>query len=219
MKGNKSAPEISSLLRLHYPGSKCSLVFANPFECLVSVMLSAQCTDEKVNKVTPSLFSAYPDPASMSKAPLEDIEAKIHSLGLYKNKAKNLKEASRVLSSLYQGNVPNDYEALVSLPGVGNKTARVVLMESFGAPSFPVDTHVGRVSSRLSLTKEEDSPESKEAKLERLFDKREQALLHHCFIDFGRDICHSQNPECDRCFLREFCRYFSVKNKDLRTGK
>lgn len=217
MKTSK-ASFVSSSLECHYPNAKCSLAFSSPYECLVAVLLSAQCTDEKVNKVTPSLFEKYPDIPSLACSDIDDVEKIIHSLGLYKNKAKNLQNLAILLVKNFQGEVPNDYETLVSLPGVGNKTARVVLMEAFGEPSFPVDTHVARVASRLGLAKLDETPLEIEKKLEKAFAKSEQSKLHHCFISFGRDICHARNPECSRCFLREVCRYFA-KNSSFKTGK
>ncbi len=217
MKRSKIELLSSSFLAL-YPEAKCSLVFASPYECLVAVLLSAQCTDEKVNKVTPVLFAKYPNVDSLAKADLKDLEACIHSLGLYKNKAKNLQKLASFLSSNRNGEIPNDYKALVSLPGVGNKTARVVLMEAFGEPSFPVDTHVARIAVRLGLAKEEDEPIEIEKKLESYFERKDQAKLHHCFIDFGRDVCHARNPECSRCFAQGECRYF-LKKSSFKTGK
>ena len=217
MKTNK-ASFVSSTLIAHYPDAKCSLVFSSPYECLVAVLLSAQCTDEKVNKVTPELFQRYPDINALSKAERNDIEKIIHPLGLYQNKAKNLQNLALFLVNNFNGEIPNDYQALVSLPGVGNKTARVVLMEAFGEPSFPVDTHVERVASRLGLAKRAKSPLEIEKVLEETFQTDEQSKLHHCFISFGRDICHARNPECNRCFLREVCRYF-LKNSSFKAGK
>ncbi len=217
MKTNK-APFISSSLIAHYPDAKCSLAFSSPYQCLVAVLLSAQCTDEKVNKVTPELFKKYPDLCALSRAGSGDIEKIIHPLGLYQNKAKNLQNLALFLVNNFNGEVPSDYKTLVSLPGVGNKTARVVLMEAFGEPSFPVDTHVERVASRLGLAKRAKSPLEIEAVLEKTFPPDEQSKLHHCFISFGRDICHARNPECNRCFLREVCPYF-LKNSSFKTGK
>ena len=217
MKRNNPLP-LASLLFLHYPDACCSLNFNSPYECLVSVLLSAQCTDAKVNKVTPILFSRYPDILSLSKADAEDIEKVIKPLGLAKAKAKNLQKLASFLVENFKREIPRDYEALLSLPGVGNKTARVVLMEAFGVPSFPVDTHVGRISSRLGLVKEGLSPTQIEAVLERIFPKEEQRRLHHCFIAFGRDICKARSPECQRCFLNAQCAYF-LKNKSFKTGR
>ena len=209
---------LSSSFQSHYPEAKCSLVFHSPYECLVAVLLSAQCTDEKVNKVTPDLFARYPDINTLAKADLQELENCIHSLGLYKNKAKNLQNLAIFLANNWNGEIPNDYKTLVSLPGVGNKTARVVLMESFGEPSFPVDTHVARISVRLGLAEESEAPIDIEKRLETYFKQKDQAKLHHCFIDFGRDICHAKNPECGRCFLQKECRYFSKKSS-FKTGK
>ena len=209
---------LSSSLKTHYPLAKCSLVFHSPYECLVTVLLSAQCTDEKVNKVTPNLFAKYPCIDALAKADLADLENCIHSLGLYKNKAKNLQNLAAFISNNLDGAIPNDYKTLISLPGVGNKTARVVLMESFGEPSFPVDTHVARISARLGLVKEGLEPIKIETKLESYFDEEDQAKLHHCFIDFGRDICRARKPECSRCFLASECHYF-LKKSSFKTGK
>ncbi len=217
MKKNKIDFLASSFIA-HYPDAKCSLVFHSPYECLLAVMLSAQCTDEKVNKVTPNLFAKYPNLFALSKADLSEIETCIHSLGLYKNKAKNLQNLAILLVNHHNGEIPHDYETLLSLPGVGNKTARVVLMEAFGEPSFPVDTHVSRISKRLGLAKEDDEPIEIEKKLESYFTKSKQAKLHHCFIDFGRDICHARNPECARCFVQSECLYFSKKSS-FKTGR
>ncbi len=209
---------LASSFKAHYPEAKCSLVFNSPYECLVAVLLSAQCTDEKVNKVTPNLFAKYPTVEKLAKADLSDIESCIHSLGLYKNKAKNLQKLAIYVSNNFNGKIPNDYRALISLPGVGNKTARVVLMESFNEPSFPVDTHVSRIAARLGLAKVGEEPLKIEQKLESYFDKSDQAKLHHCFISFGRDICHARNPECVRCFLQSECLYFA-KKISFKTGK
>ena len=218
MKTNK-ASAISHLLRSHYPGARCSLAFASPFQCLCAVLLSAQCTDEKVNRVTPDLFRSYPSPKELAEANPDEVEGKIRSLGLSHSKAIHLVAMAKQLQEKYGGAVPSDYEELVQLPGVGNKTARVVLMECFRQPSFPVDTHVGRVSTRLGLVKEGLTPTEIEKVLERTFPKEEQALLHHCVISFGREICHSRNPECKTCFLRDYCSFFSAKNTSFKTGK
>ncbi len=217
MKTSKSS-FVSSSLQSHYPNAKCSLIFSSPYECLVAVLLSAQCTDRKVNEVTPALFSKYPDIASLSAADASDIEKIIHSLGLYKNKAKNLQNLALSLAKNHKGEIPCDYDSLISLPGVGNKTARVVLMEAFGKPSFPVDTHVARVSCRLGLVPAGKPPEEVEKRLENIFDEGEQSKLHHCFIEFGRDICHAAKPECERCFLVGQCTYH-LKKSSFKTGK
>lgn len=189
-----------------YPDAHCTLDFQNPFQCLVAVSLSAQTTDKKVNEVTPALFRAYPDPASLGKATPEEVGQYIRSLGLWKNKAKNLVSLGQELSTRFQGQVPSTVEELTSLPGVGIKTASVVLAECFQVPSFPVDTHVGRVAKRLYLTSLNDEPEEVMKKLKKKFPRDTWIALHHRFIAFGRDICHAQNPECDRCPFTSFCR-------------
>ncbi len=219
MKKSEIASSVAETLLSRYPNASCTLNFENPFQCVCAVLLSAQCSDKKVNEVTPSLFETFPTPKEMAASSLQDIEDKIRSLGLYKNKALHLSELSKILCENYNGEVPCDYESLVVLPGVGNKTARVVLMEAFGQSSFPVDTHVGRVSSRLGLVRPALNATQMEACLEKLYPKEIQSKLHHCFILFGREVCHSQNPNCKSCTFHNFCRYFSAKNKYFKTGR
>lgn len=211
--------EIAKRMAEHYPHAKATLDFASPYQCLVAVMLSAQTTDVSVNAVTPVLFCHYPTPKDLAEASLPDVEKDIHSLGLYKTKAVHLIEAMKIVETKFGGDVPSSYEDLVSLPGVGAKVASVTRMEAFGVPTFPVDTHVGRISKRLGLAESKDTPIKIQAKLERIFSKEEQADLHHRFIAFGRDICHAQNPECERCFLKDLCPYFASKNTEIITGK
>ena len=214
----KSNPSfVASTLLRAYPDARCSLLFTSPYECLIAVMLSAQCTDKKVNQVTPTLFAKYPDCFALSEASLSDLEALLRPLGLAHSKAKNLKSTAETIAQS-GGNVPDDYERLLSLPGVGNKTARVILMEAFGESSFPVDTHVARISKRLGLAAEYDSPEKIEKRLEKLFPISKQPKLHHCFISFGRDICRASKPLCEGCPLKDGCRYFAKKSS-LTIGK
>ena len=208
---------VSSFLAKAFPEAECSLIFSNPFECLCAVMHSAQATDESVNKATPALFRAFPDAKNLAKADLKTVEGYIQSIGLYHNKAKNLIALAKALEEKYGGQVPNDFAALTALPGVGIKTANVTLAECFARPSFPVDTHVGRVSKRLGFAREDDEPIDIEKKLEKAFPKEEWIPLHHRVIAFGRAICHAKKPECDRCELHEHCRYF--KKTSLTTGK
>lgn len=199
------------------PDAKCALVFSSPFQCLVAVMLSAQTSDEAVNKVTPNLFLKFGDAFSMSKASQKEIEDAIHSLGLYRNKAKNLLAMAKKLVEDNNGEVPNDFAKLKALPGVGVKTANVVSMECFGRPSIAVDTHVARISKRLGYAKEKDTPEQIEEKLERRFSKERQAKLHHQLIWFGRKICTAKSPKCEQCKLSYRCLYF--KKSSSTTGK
>ena len=195
------------------PDARCSLDFENPFQCLCAVMLSAQTTDKSVNLVTPSLFSAYPDPKSMAEAKLEDVESYIKSIGLYRNKAKNLVGLSKAIVERFGGEVPREKELLVSLPGVGIKTANVVLAECYGVPAMAVDTHLSRVSKRLGLANEKDEPVDIEKKLERRFPKQHWIKLHHQMIWFGRIKCKAISPQCDDCKLQEFCREFKKKKR------
>lgn len=201
-----------------FPEPGCALRFSNPFECLCAVMLSAQTTDESVNRVTPALFSKYPDAFAMAKADIKDVESLIRSIGLYHAKAKNLIALSNALVERFDGQVPADKEKMRTLAGVGIKTSNVVGAICFGIPAIAVDTHVARVSKRLGYAKEEDEPEEIEAKLERRFPRDTHIRLHYQIILFGRGICHAKRPECARCELRERCRYFK-KNSSIKGRK
>lgn len=206
MKTNKEE-DIISFLHEKYPDAKTSLRFSSPFECLVAISLSAQSTDKAVNEVTPSLFEKYPTSKEMSKANISDVENIIHSLGLYRNKAKNIISLSYSLEEKYGGRVPFKREELITLPGVGNKTACVFLLEMNEGNYFPVDTHVSRISLRLGYSNKNDEPLSIQRKLEKKFPEEEWNFLHHAFIYFGRDICKAQKPSCEKCMLGKYCSY------------
>lgn len=201
-----NANEILDEMEKIFPNAKCELHHSSPFQLVVAVVLSAQTTDESVNKCTPALFEAYPTSKEMAKAEIKDIENYIRRIGLYRNKAKSLKELSITLEEKFQGEVPSSFKDLQSLPGVGRKTANVVRSVAFDIPSFAVDTHVNRVSKRLGLAKPQDSVEKVEEKLKRKIDRNRWNQGHHDFIFFGRYLCHSRNPECERCPFIVFCK-------------
>ena len=197
MKINKD--EIASYLNELYPDAHCELNYDSIFHLLIAVMLSAQTTDNSVNKVTPVLFEKYVTPIDLANANIEDVENIIRSIGLYKNKAKNIIATSKMLVEKYNSIVPNSMEELTSLPGVGRKTANVLLVEGFKIPAFPVDTHVERVSKRLGIAKQNDSVETVEKKIRKLYLKEQYGLLHHQFIFFGRYFCKAISPNCKDC--------------------
>lgn len=184
----------------------CELHYKKDYELLIAVMLSAQTTDVAVNGVTDFLFAKYDTLEKLNKVDIEEIENIIKPIGLYKNKAKRLKEIVSVLLEKYNGVVPNDKDVLTQLPGVGNKTASVVRAEIFKIPEFPVDTHVLRISKRLSLCDQHDEPIDCEKKLKNTFEEKNWIKLHHQFIHFGRAICKAQNPLCEKCRLKEYCK-------------
>ncbi len=197
--------KIFELLKKEYPDAKCSLDFKTPFEMMVAVMLSAQCTDERVNKVTAEFFPKYHTPEDFATMPLEDIEKLIHSCGFYKNKAKNLKLASQKILKDFNGQVPQTMEELMSIPGVGRKSANVIMLEAFGNPQgIAVDTHVKRLSNRIGFSKKKE-PEKIEQDLLKQFPKEYYQDANHIFIYHGRNICKAQNPACEKCCIREFC--------------
>ena len=214
---NKKESDVIAFMAKRFPDAKCALVFSNPYECVCAVMLSAQTTDKSVNLVTPKLFETYPNPSSLANANLEDVEAIIKSLGLYKNKAKNLIAMAKVLVDEHGGEVPSRKEDLVSLPGVGVKTANVVGAECFGTAAIAVDTHVSRVATRLGYAKEGTDPVKIEGILEKRFPKESHIKLHHQLIWFGREICHARKPDCASCELGSHCLYF--KKTSSKTGK
>ena len=187
-----------------YPDAGPELHFSNPFETLVATILAAQCTDARVNQVTPTLFRDYPDPAAMAKATPEEIFPYVKSCG-FKSKAVNIVNASRMIVEQFGGVVPNTLEELTRLPGVGRKTANVVLAFSFGLPAIPVDTHVFRVANRLGLS-DALTVEETERQLMDLIPKADWSQAHQWMIYHGRRVCHSQKPECETCTLKPYCK-------------
>ena len=188
-----------------YPQVGCELFYTKDYELVIAVMLSAQTTDISVNKVTKVLFEKYPTLESLAKADLSDIENIIHSIGLYKNKAKNVLAIVQTLLEKYDGKLPSDKDELQKLPGVGNKTAGVIRCEIFQIPDLPVDTHILRISKRLKLALDSDDATSTELKLKKVFPKDRWIKTHHQLIHFGRDICLARNPHCEMCKLAEIC--------------
>ena len=200
----KNQAILAELERL-YPNAVPALHFKNPWQLLVAVVLSAQCTDVKVNKVTPALFERWPDAPSMAQAEPEEIEPYIASCGLYHTKAKHLRETARAVAERFGGEVPADHDQLESLPGVGRKTANVVMSCAFGADAIAVDTHVFRVTNRLGLADAPDVLET-EKQLMRNIPKNKWSRAHHWLIYHGRQVCHARKPECETCTLRKWCR-------------
>ena len=188
-----------------YPNAHCELNYTTIFELLIAVMLSAQTTDISVNKVTPKLFERYKSPQKLANASLKDVENYIHTLGLYKNKSKNLIEMSKVLLDKFNGEVPKTKEELLTLPGVGVKTASVVLIEGYKIPAFPVDTHIERISKRLGIAKKSDDAIKVMEKLMKKYPKETWGKLHHQMIFFGRYTCNARKPKCEECLLKEKC--------------
>ena len=202
----KQAVEIFELLKKQYPDAKCSLDFNTPFEMMVAVMLSAQCTDERVNKVTAEFFPKYNTPKAFADMPLEDIENLIHSCGFYKNKAKNLKLASQKILTEFNGEVPQTMEELMSIPGVGRKSANVVMLEAFNNPQgIAVDTHAKRISNRIGFSSAKE-PQKIEQDLLKLFPKEYYYDANHILIWHGRNTCKSQKPNCENCCIKHLCK-------------
>ena len=201
MDTTKAMQVMAELAKL-YPEARPELTFANPYETLIAVMLSAQCTDKRVNMVTAKLFPLYPDAHAMAKLEPEELEPLIRECGLYHSKAKNIIAACRTLVERYDGAVPNTRAELMALPGVGQKTAGVVLMAAFQDDQIPVDTHVFRVSRRIGLA-DANTPEKVEIQLREALDKSTWTYAHHLLIWHGRRICRAIHPNCDQCPLNE----------------
>ena len=199
------APEIYERLEREYPDAECALDHRNPYELLVATILSAQCTDKRVNMVTPALFEKYPDPQAMSVARPETLEEMIKSTGFFRNKSKSLLGMSNAVVDKHGGTVPRTMDELVALPGVGRKTANVVLGNAFGTnEGVVVDTHVSRLSQRLRLTKHTD-PVKIEQDLIGLFPRERWTMLSHLLISHGREICDARKPLCERCVVNHLC--------------
>lgn len=188
-----------------FPLAKCELFYSKDYELVIAVMLSAQTTDKSVNAVTPILFNKYPSLDALNNASLEDIEEILKPIGLYKNKAKNLKGIVKDLIERFNYQVPSNKEQLMTLPGVGNKTAGVIRAEIFKIPDLPVDTHILRISKRLNLAKKDDEPIDVEKKLKKLIPEERWIKSHHQLIHFGRYFCTARSPECENCKIKDMC--------------
>lgn len=201
------------LLEQYYGETTTALKFGTLFQLLVSTILSAQSTDVQVNKITRNLFKEYPDARSFLKLSVEELENKIRRIGLYRNKARSILAACKMIVEEFEGRVPNTREALMKLPGVGRKTANVVLSVGFGQNAFAVDTHVFRVANRLGLTNAKD-PLQTEMQLMEVVPEEKWKKAHHWLIWHGRRICKAQKPRCEECFLNKHCRYYQTIGKD-----
>lgn len=193
-----------------YENADCTLEYKNPFHLLVATQLAAQCTDARVNLVTPALFQKYPDPKAFADAEIEELEEMIRSTGFFHNKAKNLKACGRVLCEEFGGEVPRTMEELLRLPGVGRKTANLVLGDAFGVPGIVVDTHAGRLARRIGLTKNQN-PTNVEFDLLKIVPKDYQTLFCHQLVLHGRAVCHSQKPECHACAIAPYCSFYKPR--------
>jgi len=211
--------KIIIILKEKYPEATCSLNFKNPFEIVIAVMLSAQCTDERVNKVTPALFKKYPTPEKMSKAPIKDLEKLIRSCGFYRNKAKHMKECSIALVDKYDGIVPSTMDELQKLPGIGRKSANVIMLEAFHNPQgIAVDTHVKRISNRIGLSKE-SNPEKIEKDLLHKIPKKYYYDANHLGVWHGRYTCMARSPKCSICPISQYCNYYSKEGPSSTVSK
>ena len=203
--------QILDRLESMYPEAKAELVFSNPYEMLVATILSAQCTDKQVNKVTPAVFAKYPDATAMAGAAVEDLYPMVKSCG-FRSKAGNIIAACKIIRDEHGGEVPHTREELTALPGVGRKTANVVLSNAFGIPAFAVDTHVFRVSNRLELCRA-DTVEETERQMTKLIPEEKWGMAHHWLIWHGRRVCRAQHPLCSECGLRDLCPWHETEKE------
>ena len=210
----KDAKKIVEALKRRYPDATCSLDFKTPFEMVVAVVLSAQCTDERVNKTTPDIFKKYSTPEDFANIDIELLEKLIHPCGFYKNKAKNIKACAQEIVKRFGGKVPQTMEELISLPGIGRKSANVIMLEVFGkAEGIAVDTHCKRIANKMGLSKENE-PEKIEQDLLKIFDKEDYKDINHLLVWHGRNTCIARNPKCEECPVRKMCdEYINKKGK------
>lgn len=205
----KDIVELIETLKSIYPDAKCSLDFSTPFELVVAVMLSAQCTDERVNKTTPTIFAKYSTPQDFANIDINELEELIHPCGFYKNKAKNLKACAKKIVNDFNGVVPHTMEELITLPGVGRKSANVVMLDAFGiAEGIAVDTHAKRISNRIGLS-EESEPTKIEQDLLKIIPKEYLKDVNHLFVWHGRNLCDSRKPKCTKCPLNKYCEFYN----------
>ena len=208
MKTKKEAIEIIEILKAYYPDCKCSLDFTTPFEMMISVMLSAQCTDERVNRTTPNLFKNYNTPESLANIDIKELEKIIHPCGFYRNKAKNIKACSQKLLDDFDGIVPQDIELLQSLPGVGRKSANVIMLEAFHNPvGIAVDTHAKRIANKVGFSNQTD-PKKIEQALLKVIPKKYYYDVNHLLVWHGRNICTARKPQCEKCPINTYCKSY-----------
>ncbi|MBF0713203.1 endonuclease III [Gemella sp. GH3] len=207
LNNKKNINKIQRYLDKNYPNVECELNFTNNLELLIAVLLSAQCKDEYVNRATVNLFRDFKTIDDYAEASVNDIEEYIRSLGLYKAKSKNIKLLAEMLRDNYNYIIPTTREELIKLPGVGRKTANVVMSVGFDIPTIAVDTHVERISKRLGLAEDKDTPLTVEKKLMSIFPKKNWSKIHHQLIHFGRYKCKAKKPECLNCELKDICKY------------
>ena len=206
MLTNKQFLEVSQYLDSLFPNAKCELFYSQDYELVIAVMLSAQTTDKSVNAVTSHLFKKYPTLKSFVDADIKDIEKEIQSLGLYKNKAKNIKGIAETLYNDFNSVLPSDKNELQKLPGIGNKSAGVIRCEVFKIPDLPVDTHIIRISNRLGIATKKDEPIDIERKLKKIIPEESWIKSHHQLIHFGRYFCTARNPKCEECKIKKYCQ-------------
>jgi endonuclease III len=209
-KAKAKAKAILASLQVDYPDARTELISSDPFQLLIATILSAQATDKSVNAATPALFLRYPDANALALASSEEVEPYIRTIGLYRNKARNIVATAQALVRDFAALVPNDFAAIQTLPGVGRKTANVVLSNAYGRPGIAVDTHVGRLARRMGLSLEQN-PDKVEHDLEQLFAVKHWIFLHHALILHGRRVCDARKPQCNHCRLNEICPKIGVE--------
>lgn len=205
--------QIFKIFEKQNPNPATELQYKNNYELLVAVILSAQCTDKRVNQITPALFQAFPNFQSLANATISEVYQYIKTCSYPNSKSKNLVAMAKTVVEKYNGQIPKDINELVKIPGIGRKTANVILSVAFDVPSLAVDTHVFRVTARLGLTKNARNPEAAEQQLLQIIPKKYLSKAHHWFILHGRYICTAKNPKCVQCSLKEYCVYFKSKAK------
>lgn len=211
---NKSeALNFVNILKQTYPDAQCSLDFDTPFQLAIAVMLSAQCTDERVNKTTPALFQRCKTIEDFANIDIKELEDLIHPCGFYKNKAKNIKLCAKQVIENFNGELPHTMDELLTLAGIGRKSANVIMLEAFGiAQGIAVDTHAKRISNRIGLSNESD-PEKIEQDLIKIFPKETLKDINHLFMWHGRNTCDSRNPHCDSCSVKQYCNFYKKNNQ------
>jgi len=207
---DKKIDKVIKGLREHYSVVKTGLDHETPLQLLISTVLSAQSTDKSVNKVTKNLYKEYPDLKSLLKLSIEEIQENIREIGIYKNKSKNIYKSLRIIKEEFDGKVPENMEDLMKLPGVGRKTASVVLAVAFKKPAFPVDTHVFRICRRIGFTKSKTADKVSDDMM-KIIPKEHWIEVHHLLINHGRNICKARNPECSKCNIEKYCDKVGVK--------